>query len=130
MDDGFIKHLLPLATLVIPNLFKAESLSKSVLMKTINLLMFFFDGSDYKSIQNEYINTKHTHSTRCVFSSCCPIRLAENPKGVVINAKKYIIEQWRISTLKLNDHVGGILFESYPSFISTRLVRCCWHLFN
>lgn len=139
MVDGFIKYLLPLATLVTPNLFEAGCLAKIKTPKTLDEIKqaakiiqnygvknvvikgfnegnksidILFDGSDYKLIENEYINTKFTHGTGCTFSSCCTAELAKNPnqsiEEIVTNAKKYITEQLRTSAFKLNDHVGTI----------------------
>jgi len=139
MVDGFIKYLFPLATLVTPNLFEAGVLAKinppktldeikqaakiihnygvkNVVIKGFNegnkSIDILFDGSNYKLIENEYINTKFTHGTGCSFSSCCTAELAKNPNGsiedAITNAKKYITEQLRTSAFKLNDHVGTI----------------------
>jgi pyridoxine kinase len=106
MVDGYIKHLLPLATLVTPNLFEAGYLAKTNTPKTLDEIKqaakiiqnygvkyvvikgflegnksidILFDGLDFKLIENEYIDTKFTHGTGCSFSSCCTAELAKNP---------------------------------------------------
>ena len=139
MVDGYIEYLLPLATLVTPNLFEAGCLSKLPTPKTIDEIKqaakiiqnygvkyvvikgfnqdnksidILYDGTNYKLIENEYIQTKYTHGTGCTFSSCCTAELAKNPnksiEDVITNAKNYITEQLRTSTFKLNDFVGTI----------------------
>lgn len=106
MVDGYIQHLLPLATLVTPNLFEAGCLAKSTTPKTLEEIKqaaktiqnygvkyvaikgfrdgqksidILFDGSNFELIENEYIETTFTHGTGCSFSSCCTAELAKNP---------------------------------------------------
>lgn len=106
MVEGFIKYLLPLATLVTPNLFEAGCLAKTNTPKTLDEIKqaakiiqnygakfvvikgfnednksydVLYDGSNYKLIESYYINTKFTHGTGCTFSSCCTAELAKNP---------------------------------------------------
>jgi hydroxymethylpyrimidine/phosphomethylpyrimidine kinase len=111
-------RLLPLATVVTPNLPEAEELTgisltagkniqeaarrlvamgaKSVVIKGGHrrgpAVDLFFDGRNFHELRSARIRTRHTHGTGCTFSAAIAAYLAkgENVENSVILAKKYI----------------------------------------
>lgn len=116
---ALIKYLLPLATIVTPNIPEAEALtglrihnledrknaakrirdigSKYVVIKgghtdeneSIDLL---YDGEEFTSFTSERIDTKHTHGTGCTFAAAITAELAKGKelKEAVTTAKAFI----------------------------------------
>jgi pyridoxine kinase len=116
MVDGYIQQLLPLATLVTPNLFEAGCLAKMKSPKTLTEIQHaakiihsygvehvlikgyqhdnksidvLYDGTNYKLIENEFIRTQYTHGTGCTFSSCCTAELVKNPHISIEDAVRH-----------------------------------------
>ena len=115
-----IKELLPLATLVTPNLPEAEVISgmkvatkeemrfvaerilelgaKAVLVKGGHLNGsaddLLFDGSTERWFMGERIDTQNTHGTGCTLSSSLAANLAKglNLEGAVAESKAYVTE--------------------------------------
>lgn len=113
-----IKQLIPLATVVTPNLFEASVLSghrvdsldemrkaaidiwalgaKNVVIKGGHLkgkaIDLFFDGENYIEFEGPRIETKNTHGTGCTFASAIATFLArgETVPGAVNSAKNFI----------------------------------------
>ncbi|CAF0737536.1 unnamed protein product [Didymodactylos carnosus] len=139
--DAYIKYLLPLATVVTPNLFEAGQLAKTqtpttvddmknaaktiyeygvknVIIKgggdskkSVNLL---YDGKNFDLIEGEYVDTKCTHGTGCVFSACITAQLANgktNIQDAVRSAKEYVANALKKTSFKVNDHVGTMTHE-------------------
>ncbi len=54
----------------------------------------YFDGKDYILLEEERINTKHTHGTGCTLSSAITAYLAKGfePLSAVRNAKEYVTQ--------------------------------------
>ena len=118
--DTLIKELIPLSTVITPNIPEAEIISKmkinnirdmeksakviygmgpkNVLVKgghlTIDAIDVLYDGKIFTYYKSERINTKNTHGTGCTISSAIASNLAlgEDIKDAVGNAKKYITE--------------------------------------
>lgn len=118
--DALIEHLIPLATLITPNLPEAEVLldreivtiedmkqaaidikkmgAKYVLIKGGHLegaaTDLLYDGENFVLFEQERINTKHTHGTGCTLSSAITANLAKgmNIVDAVTEGKKYITE--------------------------------------
>ncbi|MBS4534905.1 bifunctional hydroxymethylpyrimidine kinase/phosphomethylpyrimidine kinase [Clostridium sp. D2Q-14] len=114
-----IKELLPLSTIVTPNIPEAEVISrmdinsleemKKAAMKIYELgarnvlikgghregdtaIDILYNGKDFIDFKSERINTKNTHGTGCTLSSAIASNLARNfnIEDSVLNAKKYI----------------------------------------
>ncbi|MCG8641020.1 MAG: bifunctional hydroxymethylpyrimidine kinase/phosphomethylpyrimidine kinase, partial [Desulfobacterales bacterium] len=116
--DALIKNLLPLATIVTPNIPEAENITemsiqnlgdmekaaklitkmgaKNVLLKGGHLATdatdLLYDGKNIKVFKTERIHTKNTHGTGCTLSSAIASNLAKgySIEKSVESAKKYI----------------------------------------
>lgn len=114
------ENLLPLATVITPNLFEAEAiLGKSI--KTIDEMKsaaaelkkigcqwvvvkgghltgekeaidVVYNGEDFQMLSSPFIQTKNTHGTGCTFSSAIAAGLAKglDPLSAIKKAKRYI----------------------------------------
>jgi hydroxymethylpyrimidine/phosphomethylpyrimidine kinase len=113
-----IERLIPLATVITPNLFEASVLTgrkvnsldemrkaavqiwglgaKNVVVKGGHLkgkaIDILFDGKNYTEIESPRIKTKNTHGTGCTFASAIATLLArgETVPGAVKKAKNFI----------------------------------------
>jgi hydroxymethylpyrimidine/phosphomethylpyrimidine kinase len=116
-------RLIPLATLVTPNLPEAEQLTGlrltrkkevreaaarivgmgpgAVVIKGGHLRGLatdvFYDGSKFREFTAERVRTRHTHGTGCTFSAAIAANLAkgEKPERAVLLAKQYITQAIR-----------------------------------
>jgi hydroxymethylpyrimidine/phosphomethylpyrimidine kinase len=116
--DTLVKELFPLATLITPNLPEAEEIlgmkienlkqmkeaaiklkelgPKAILVKGGHLegeaTDLLYDGEKFITLQQERINTTHTHGTGCTLSSAIAANLAKGMKvdEAVNEAKRYI----------------------------------------
>ena len=116
--DTLVNELFPLATLITPNLPEAEEIlgieiktleemkeaalklkelgPKAVLVKGGHLegeaTDLLFDGKEFIVLQQERINTTHTHGTGCTLSSAIAANLAKNMtmEEAVREGKRYI----------------------------------------
>jgi len=117
-QKAVIQRLIPLATVVTPNLFEASVLTghrvnsldgmrkaavdiwalgaKNVVIKGGHLkgkaIDILFDGEDYIEFESPRIETKNTHGTGCTFASAIATLLArgETVPGAVRKAKSFI----------------------------------------
>jgi hydroxymethylpyrimidine/phosphomethylpyrimidine kinase len=117
-QKAVIQRLIPLATVVTPNLFEASVLTghrvnsldgmrkaavdiwalgaKNVVIKGGHLkgkaIDILFDGKDYIEFESPRIETKNTHGTGCTFASAIATLLArgETVPGAVRIAKNFI----------------------------------------
>lgn len=125
-----IKHLLPRAYLLTPNLHEAEALTgqpvgtldemhdaaqqlaqmgpKAVLVKGGHLAagaidLLYFDG-EFCEFEAERINTVHTHGTGCTYSAAITALLAKGVplRDAVGRAKRFITE-----AIRTNPGLGG-----------------------
>jgi hydroxymethylpyrimidine/phosphomethylpyrimidine kinase len=124
--DALVKHLLPLAAVLTPNLPEAEVLvghpvqdedamrdaarqivalgPRTVVMKGGHLggdpVDLFFDGKHFHRFPAERVNTKNTHGTGCTYSAAIAAGLARGLDAVtaVATAKTYLAEAIRQST--------------------------------
>jgi hydroxymethylpyrimidine/phosphomethylpyrimidine kinase len=115
--------LLPLATILTPNLAEAEALAglraasdrslrraaekilqlgaKSVIIKGGHRrgppLDLFFDGRDFRELRGPRIRTRHTHGTGCTFSAAIAAHLARGAplESALKRAKKYVTRALR-----------------------------------
>lgn len=118
-------QLIPLATVVTPNIPEAEVLTgmklrtaeeireaarrivkmgaQAVIVKGGHLkgpaVDLFFDGKQYTPLSAPRIRTKNTHGTGCTLSAAIAANLAKGEKieMAVVNAKRYITEALRHS---------------------------------
>lgn len=132
-QKAVIKRLIPLATVVTPNLFEASVLTgrrvnsleemrkaavqiwelgaKNVVLKGGHLkgkaIDILFDGENYAEIEGPRIKTKHTHGTGCTFASAIATLLAkgESVPEAVRKAKIFITMAIR-SGLSLGKGIG------------------------
>ncbi|MBI4528764.1 MAG: bifunctional hydroxymethylpyrimidine kinase/phosphomethylpyrimidine kinase [Deltaproteobacteria bacterium] len=116
-------RLIPLASVVTPNLPEAEKLTameirrsreareaarRIMLMGARSVVIkgghrrgpatdIFYDGKNFRELRAERIRTRHTHGTGCTFSAAIAAGLArgENLEQAVIHAKRYITEAIR-----------------------------------
>lgn len=116
--ETLIKEIIPLATLLTPNIPEAEKIAdmqiktikdmqsaakkihslgaKAVLIKGGHRLGdardILFDGENYFSFAEKRINTKNTHGTGCTLSSAIAsyLALGETLENAVEKAKKYV----------------------------------------
>ncbi|WP_234122398.1 bifunctional hydroxymethylpyrimidine kinase/phosphomethylpyrimidine kinase [Clostridium hydrogenum] len=116
--ETLIKELIPIVSVVTPNIPEAEIIAKikienisdmemaakiiygmgpkNVLIKGGHLtgaaIDVLYDGEEFVYLENERIDTKNTHGTGCTLSSSIASNLAlgMNIKEAVGNAKKYI----------------------------------------
>ena len=116
--DTFIGEIIPLATMLTPNIPEAERIvgkkittvddikeaaaqikklgAKAVLIKgghyDGDALDILFDGQNYHTYVHKRINSKNTHGTGCTLSSAIASYLARgfSPEIAVKNAKEYI----------------------------------------
>jgi hydroxymethylpyrimidine/phosphomethylpyrimidine kinase len=121
--DALRLLLIPLATVVTPNLPEAEELTgmritkapdfqqaakkilamgaKSVVIKGGHrrgpAIDIFFDGEKFRYLGSARIRTRHTHGTGCTFSAAIAAYLAngESIENAVVLAKKYITQAIR-----------------------------------
>ncbi|MDY6952723.1 MAG: bifunctional hydroxymethylpyrimidine kinase/phosphomethylpyrimidine kinase [Thermodesulfobacteriota bacterium] len=117
-QKALIKHLIPMAFLVTPNIPEAEILSnrsiqgekdmheaaraihalgpKHVLIKGGHLdgpaKDILYDGKDFFACQKDRVRTAHTHGTGCVYSAAIATHLAMGAeiKGAVTGAKDFV----------------------------------------
>lgn len=117
-QKALIKRLIPLATVITPNLFEASVLThkridsldgmreaaieiwamgaKHVVIKGGHLkgkaIDLLYDGANYIEFENPRIETKNTHGTGCTFASAIATLLArgETVPGAVNKAKGFI----------------------------------------
>lgn len=102
-QDELVKSLFPLADVITPNIYEAETLvgdnirhgdemksaavkllrlgAKTVVVKGGHLGEYlatdiFYDGREFKQLQSRRIDTKNTHGTGCTFSSAIAANLA------------------------------------------------------
>jgi hydroxymethylpyrimidine/phosphomethylpyrimidine kinase len=124
-ERAYVTRLLPLATLITPNLPEAEALlgrpvrdlpamreaarelqargSRAVLVKGGHLetdaVDVFFDGTRLEELAAPRIATRNTHGTGCTYSAAIAARLAlgESLLDAVRGAKAYLTEAIRRS---------------------------------
>ena len=118
--DALRSRLLPLATIVTPNLPEAEQLTgirgtrlqnlkdaakhiidlgaRSVVIKGGHrkgpATDLFFDGKEFRTLRAARISTTNTHGTGCTFSAAIAAGLAKGEKleKAVVQAKRYITQ--------------------------------------
>ena len=123
--DSLRRSLLPLATVVTPNISEAEALAdmriesgedtrraaekivsmgtKAVVVKGGHLpgpaLDVFYDGREFREFNSPRIETRNTHGTGCTFASAIAAGLAKGMELVdaVAAAKEYVTEAIRRS---------------------------------
>jgi hydroxymethylpyrimidine kinase/phosphomethylpyrimidine kinase len=132
-QEALIKRLIPLATVVTPNLFEASVLTgrrvnslegmrkaavqiyelgaKNVVVKGGHLkgkaIDILFDGQRYAEIDGQRINTKNTHGTGCTFASAIATLLARGePIPEAVRKAKIFITMAIQSGLSLGKGTG------------------------
>ena len=121
--ETLCSKLIPLATVVTPNLPEAEQLTgvqgasskeikeaarriiamgaRSVVIKGGHrrgpATDIFYDGKKFREISAPRVRTSHTHGTGCTFSAAIAASLArgEKPEKAVVQAKRYITQAIR-----------------------------------
>ncbi len=116
--ESLIKYLLPLATVVTPNIPEAEVITKkridnmeamrtaakeiiemgakAVIVKGGHLeeepTDLFFDGTEFMTFPGVRVQTRHTHGTGCTFAACITAELAKgvNLPEAIHTAKAFI----------------------------------------
>jgi hydroxymethylpyrimidine kinase/phosphomethylpyrimidine kinase len=132
-QEALIKRLIPLATVVTPNLFEASVLigrrvnslegmrkaavqiwklgARNVVLKGGHLkgkaIDILYDGKNYVEIEGPRVKTKHTHGTGCTFASAIATLLArgENVPEAIRKAKTFITMAIQ-SSLRLGKGTG------------------------
>lgn len=116
--QAIIEHLLPLATIVTPNIPEAEVILDAKIetiddmieaaKKLVSLgakgavvkgghfdgdpIDIFYDGSEARAFPGKRVETRHTHGTGCTFAACIAAELAKGAslERSVETAKAYI----------------------------------------
>lgn len=124
-EKALVESLLPLATIVTPNLFEAQALSglKITSTETLNkaaqkVLSFgpkavvikgghaegapvdlFYDGERFQEFEAQRVETKNDHGVGCTFSAAIAAFLAKghNLRSAVGSAKEYVTEALKSS---------------------------------
>ncbi|MCA1026473.1 pyridoxine/pyridoxal/pyridoxamine kinase [Cytobacillus kochii] len=148
--DALREVLVPLATVVTPNLFEASQLAQVKPIKTIEEMKkaaekihalgpkyviikggsklqsekaidLLFDGENFTILQAELINTPYIHGAGCTFSSAITAELAKG-KSVTeaIDVAKDFITAAITHGFKLNDYVGPTMHGAYRTFGADR----------
>lgn len=121
--EALKSHLIPLATIVTPNLPEAERLTgiharrlseiqeaarKIVAMGARSVVIkgghrkgpatdLFYDGKEFRELTAPRLRTRNTHGTGCTFSAAIAAGLAKGEKleSTVVQAKRYITQAIR-----------------------------------
>jgi pyridoxine kinase len=143
--------MVPLATVVTPNLFEASQLAKTGPIRTIEDLKkaavkinelgakyvlikggsklqhekavdLLFDGKEFKLYENERIDTTYIHGAGCTFSAAITAELAKG-KSVLeaIDVAKAFITEAIRYGWKLNEYVGPTMHGAYRLYGAGRL---------
>ncbi|MBM6617754.1 bifunctional hydroxymethylpyrimidine kinase/phosphomethylpyrimidine kinase [Bacillus suaedaesalsae] len=125
------KHLLPLATLITPNIPEAEVLTGMIIQsmedrKTAARILYelgakhvvikgghnddfmaidlYFDGEKFEEVSSPRLQTKNTHGTGCTFSAALTAELA---KGNTINDAVCIAKQFIQAAITYDLQIGS-----------------------
>ncbi len=147
--DFYIKHVLPVATLLTPNIPEAERISgikiasyedmktaarkicslgvKAVLVKGGHFdgdpCDLLYDGRDFALFEAKRINTKNTHGTGCTLSSAIASYLAlGEPLAEAVKKAKHYISQAIEHSLELGSGAGPLnhFYELYKAKSETK----------
>ena len=140
--ECYKKELVPLASVVTPNIFEASQLSGIKAINSIddmksaaqiikesgagcvvikggkgiehNAVDVVYDGKKFDILEAERIDTSNTHGAGCTFSAAITAELAKGAdiRDAVLTAKKFITEAIRHS-FRLNQFVGATDHSAY-----------------
>ena len=135
--ECYLKTLIPLSSVVTPNIFEASALSgvhiESIAdmkeaakiirqscpgfvvikggkgVRDAGAVDVLYDGKTFDVLESEKINTTHTHGAGCTFSAAITAKLAggADVRDAVIEAKRFVTEGIRRS-FELNQFVGAL----------------------
>jgi len=139
---SYMKTLVPLATVLTPNVFEASALS-GISIETIDDMKeaasiikqscggcivikggkgiahasavdVVYDGKEFELLESGKINTTYTHGAGCTFSAAIAAELAKGSdiRSAIIQAKRYVTEAIRHS-FELNQFVGPVNHYAY-----------------
>lgn len=144
--DALREILVPLATVVTPNLFEASQLAKTPPIRTIEDMKeaavkihalgpkfvmikggsklqhekavdLLYDGTDFTLLESELIHTTYTHGAGCTFSSAITAELA---KGQSVRDSVAFAKDFITAAInhgfKLNEYVGPTMHGAYRTF--------------
>ena len=139
----YIKTLLPLASIVTPNLFEASQLSGISTIETIedmkeaarrinelgakNVVIkggkgissdfaidVFFDGNSFEILETDKIDTTYTHGAGCTFSAAITAELAKGTEILsAVKIAKTFITEAIKNSFRLNQYVGPTDHSAY-----------------
>jgi pyridoxine kinase len=149
--DALREVMVPIATIVTPNLFEASQLAKTGPIRTIDDMKnaavkinelgakhvlikggsklqhekavdLLFDGREFKLYENEKIDTTFIHGAGCTFSAAITAELAKG-KSVLdaIDIAKDFISEAIRYGWKLNEYVGPTMHGAYRLYGAGRL---------
>ena len=140
--EYYTKMLIPLASVVTPNIFEAQQLSSMMSINSIddmkeaaqrikelgagcvvikggkgiehNAVDVVYDGKKFDILEAERIDTTNTHGAGCTFSAAIAAELAKGADmhNAILTAKRFITEAIRHS-FKLNQFVGATDHSAY-----------------
>lgn len=117
--ESLVKKLLPLATIITPNIDEAQVITNIKIINIIDMKKaavilykmgaanvvvkgghlnsaadIFFDGNKFYELKTAWVKTKNTHGTGCTFASCIAAEMAKGKsvKEAVEIAKDYVTE--------------------------------------
>lgn len=149
--DSLREIMVPIATVVTPNLFEASQLAQVPPIKTIDEMKeaavkihklgakyvlikggvklqhdkavdLLFDGQEFKLYENERIDTTYVHGAGCTFSAAITAELAKG-KSVLeaIDVAEAFIREAIRHGWKLNEYVGPTMHGAYRLYGAGRL---------
>ncbi|MDQ0229976.1 pyridoxine/pyridoxal/pyridoxamine kinase [Metabacillus malikii] len=143
--------IVPIATVVTPNLFEASQLAKTAPIKTIDEMKeaavkinelgakyvlikggsklqhskavdLLFDGHEFTLYENDRIDTTYIHGAGCTFSAAITAELAKGKKVIEsIDVAKSFITEAIRHGWKLNEYVGPTMHGAYRLYGAGKL---------
>lgn len=140
--EALVKHLLPIATVITPNLPEAAKILNEPEAETMEEMKeqakrlhalgpayvvlkgghlqdgmstdILYDGKEFVFLEKERIDTKHTHGTGCTFAAAITAELAKNkPVIEAVKVAKDFIHEAIVHSLEIGAGIGPTNHMAY-----------------